>query len=548
MAQIETRQHAVEEAWAIARSEQAKLRAILRSLPAAVWVVDADGTIIGANDQADQIHAAIEPHYIGHANVHNLGSRYVIRQSDGSVCPPEALPLVRALRGETVIQEEIVWEIRGEMRTLLINAAPLLSASDRIEGAVGVAQDITERIELEAALLRQRERAEEASRHKTRLVAALSHDARTPLNAVVLAAQLLEIHFDGEPDSEVQECLRTIRHSVRNVLDLLGDLLNLSKLDAGRGDDRPLAVPGRAGAGRVPGEHRAPGPAQGARHPNSSRAVLAGSQPRNRPRKAEADRRQFPVQRRPLYRSRSDSAPGRARGRPGPDRRRRYRGRHRSPATRTGSSTSSRFSNTPMPPAPVMAAREGPGLGLAICRRLALLLGGEIRLESVLGQGSTFTLALPDTTLTRDVAGPARGDNHAPPRTDQGAILVAEDHDESRQTLGKVLRRMGYRVCEASNGQEALELARRERPLAVLMDVNMPIMNGVDATLALRGDPGLNDIPIFALTGDVTLDNQQRIGEAGVNGYLEKPVAWDRLKEALESISNFGNGSKGLVS
>jgi CheY-like chemotaxis protein len=105
-------------------------------------------------------------------------------------------------------------------------------------------------------------------------------------------------------------------------------------------------------------------------------------------------------------------------------------------------------------------------------------------------------------------------------------------------TLSKVLRRMGYRVLEASNGRDALDLIRSERPLAVLMDVNMPVMNGVEATLALRADPRYCDLPIFALTGDVTPDNQQRIGEAGVSGYLEKPVTWELLKQALSSLGS----------
>ena len=93
--------------------------------------------------------------------------------------------------------------------------------------------DITDRKLLEANLERERQLAEQSSLHKSQLIAALSHDARTPLHAVVLAAQLLEIQFEGNVDDEVQSCLHTIRHSVRNVLDLLGDLLDLSKIDAG---------------------------------------------------------------------------------------------------------------------------------------------------------------------------------------------------------------------------------------------------------------------------------------------------------------------------
>ena len=86
-----------------------------------------------------------------------------------------------------------------------------------------------------------------------------------------------------------------------------------------------------------------------------------------------------------------------------------------------------------------------------------------------------------------------------PTARDPWAILVSEDHAESRQTLAKVLRRMGYRVLEADNGRDALAMLQVERPLAVLMDVNMPLMDGVDATLAIRADARLADLPVFAL-------------------------------------------------
>ena len=95
---------------------------------------------------------------------------------------------------------------------------------------------------------------------------------------------------------------------------------------------------------------------------------------------------------------------------------------------------------------------------------------------------------------------------------------------------------MGYRTAEAGNGHDALALVREERPMAVLMDVNMPVMDGIDATIALRADPRFRDLPIFALTGDVSVVNQRRIDEAGVDGYLEKPVTRDALKNALDSL------------
>jgi CheY-like chemotaxis protein len=95
---------------------------------------------------------------------------------------------------------------------------------------------------------------------------------------------------------------------------------------------------------------------------------------------------------------------------------------------------------------------------------------------------------------------------------------------------------MGFSVEEAGNGRDALALIRRSRPMVVLMDVNMPVMDGVEAVLALRADPRTRDVPIFALTGDVSLVNQRRIAEAGVDGFIEKPVRWEDLRKTLAQI------------
>ncbi len=656
LAEAQARERSIEEAWVAAKLERSKLRTILRSLPVAVWVFDADGTMIGSNNEAEQMQG-FDPLADGASpNAHNLGPEYQRTRLDGTHCASQDLPIVRALRGEIVAREEYLWELRGELRTVAVNAAPLTDPEGAVIGAVEVAVDltadkrsqaalseaearfrviaekspvmiwrtdtagrcdyvnqtwtefrgqgpehhlgegwadglhdddrdrtlaefryalarrsafelsfrmrrhdgefrwvsdrgtpfydadgkflgflgscldITTRIDLEAALEHQRVLAEEASRHKSRLVSALSHDVRTPLNAVVLAAQLLEVHLDGSSDSEVQECLRTIRHSVRNVLDLLGDLLDLSKLDAGATPPEisrfPLEPVLAECLASIEPQARLKG-----LNVQLDPGMLAGVS-------FETDRSKL---KQVLANLLSNAL--------------RYteRGHVRVHGSRSERQVFIAVEDTGVGIAPSDQARifdefttldtpqrtkgEGTGLGLSICRRLANLLGGDIELESTPGRGSTFTLVLPTSVLTLTtpavsaVRGAAGGFDGA------GAVLIAEDHADSRSTLARFLRRMGFRVLETGNGRDALIAARQEPDLrVVLMDVNMPEMDGVEATLALRDDPRLRDIPIFALTGDVTVGNQNRIGDAGVNGFLEKPVTWDALREALESV------------
>jgi len=659
LSEVKSRQRAIEEAWVTARLERSKLRTILRSLPAAVWVADPDGSIIGTNDLAERMQGFVTSPEAPRPNVFDLGPGYRLLRPDGTPCAEADLPIVRALQGQTVGPEEFVWVLAGEPRTVSVNAAPLSDAVDQVLGAVAVVTDltprkrleaelaasegrfrvmaerspvliwqtdadgrclyvnqtwcefrglpaehhlgqrwddgvhpedrdrastefrqalaertplersyrmlrhdgeyrwvsdrstplldgggefcgflgscldITPRIDLEAVLQRQRATAEESSRHKTRLVSALSHDVRTPLNAVVLAAQLLEVHLEGgAADPEVEECLRTIRHSVRNVLDLLNDLLDLSKIDAGV---TPPEV-SRFTLDEVFAECLASIEPQ---------ARVKGLEVRTSPGKLagaslETDRSKLKQLLSNLlsnalrYTEKGEVCLFASRG----------GGRIRVGVRDTGmgidpADQARIFDEFAVLEHPQRKAGEGTGLGLAICRRLAALLGGEIELESTPGEGSTFSLVLPDSVLTLTappvVPGRAPGGGYI----GAGAVLIAEDHADSRQTLARVLRRMGLRVLEADNGRDAVELALAEPDLkAVLMDVNMPGMNGVDATIALRADGRLKDVPIFALTGDVTADNHHRIAEAGVTGFLEKPVTWDALRDALDSVGD----------
>ncbi len=416
----------------------------------------------------------------------------------------------------------------GQYRWISDRGTPYSGSQGRFLGYLGSSLDITERIELETSLEQQRVLAEEASRHKTQLVSALSHDARTPLNAVVLAAQLLEFHFKDGADAEVENCLSTIRHSVRNVLDLMGDLLNLSKIDAGV----------------LPAENTR------FRLDSVLKECMASIEPQARVKNIDLRLEPGPLKDTSLETDRSklkqilSNLLSNAL---------RYteRGHIRLYGELTDDQIRIAVEDTGIGIAPKDQGRifdefavlessqrseGGTGLGLAICRRLASLLNGEISLQSESGKGSTFSLVLPSSVLTRTLPTQGGEGSFVAPSTELGTILVAEDHLDSRQTLSRVLRRMGYRVLEASNGRDALVLAAQERVMAVLMDVNMPVMDGIEATLEFRADTRFQKLPIFALTGDVTLVNQRRIGEAGVDGYLEKPVTWDALRQALGGL------------
>lgn len=493
---------------------EARFRGIVAKSPVLIWRADASGSCDFFNETWLDFR----------------GRTLVEEAGDGWTrgVHPDDLDRCLATRREALERREtfeIVYRLShadGRARWVTERGVPYDDASGTFLGFLGSCLDITARIELEGKL-------EQQSQHKSRLMAALSHDARTPLNAVVLSAQLLESHVEGTDDPEVRNCLTTIRHAVRNVLDLLSDLLDLSRIDAGA----TIAETSKFELRTTLAE------------------CLSGIEPQARAKGLdvgldedglvgvwlETDRAKL----KQILSNFLSNALAYT-----------ERGRIRLSLVKQGGQVRIRVEDSGVGIAPEDQAKifdefavlehpnrqrgEGTGLGLAICRRLAMLLHGEILVESTQGHGSTFVLALPESILTRGPT-PAQPAPATPGRALTGPILIAEDHADSRRTLAKVLRRMGYQTQEAGDGHEVLDQVRQQRPMLVLMDVNMPGLDGVETTLALRKDPKFRDLPIFALTGDVSVLNQQRIGEAGVDGYLEKPVTWERLEAVLGQLS-----------
>ncbi len=640
LAEAERRRLAVD-------GERGKLQTVLKNLPVGVWVINAEGAVIALNLEAERLQGFPASETVDRVNLHDHRPHYDLSAADGRPLDSEELPGLRALRGEDVLQQEILWRVGSEERSVLANASPLRDAAGTIAGAVVVAQDVSERARLRAELARSESRFraiaeqtpvmiwrsdasgrcdyfnpawlefrgrslaqesadgwadgihpddydrcvatylaafgargsfemtyrilrrdgvyrwvndrgapyfdeeggfvgylgscaditervefEEAlgrqSEHKSRLMAALSHDARTPLNAVFLAAQLLETQVKDGGDSEVQESLRVIRDSVRNLLDLLSDLLDLTRIDAGATPaeiSRFALEPTLAEClSSIEPQARAKG--LDVRFEPDGLAGVHLATDRSKLKQILANLLSNAL---------------------------RYteHGHIRLYGHRDGERMRISVEDTGVGIAPEDHARVfdefatlgqgrresgGTGLGLAICRRLAALLGGEFILDSTPGRGSTFTLSLPASIL---VDAPTDHDMPTLSITPaSGPILVAEDHEPSRRALARVLRGLGYRVLEAEDGRAAVEMALGERPFVVLMDVNMPGMDGIEAVRTLRADPRTRDLPIFALTGDVTIVNRRRIGDAGVDGYLEKPVSWEQIEQALARVSD----------
>ncbi|MFO1336933.1 MAG: ATP-binding protein [Burkholderiaceae bacterium] len=393
--------------------------------------------------------------------------------------------------------------------------------------------------ELARRLDAARAAAEVANQSKGQFLANMSHELRTPFNGVLGMLALL----DGTRlDATQRRTLRTARESAEHLLVLLNDILDLSRLEHGRLALRIAPVDLVAMAQAV---QTVMAPAAEAKQLALTLHIEPGT-----PRMVMADATRLKqvlfnllsnaikftdsgwVRLRLSLVEPRDGAPLAPPASQWLAFQVRDTGMGIDPATR-----GHLFERFMQGDASVTRAHGGTGLGLEISRSLARMMGGDIHVASRPGEGSEFSLELPLVLLDEwpavqaEEPAAAPGTRHLPRALD---VLVAEDHAVNRQYVGALLERGGHRVRFADNGAALLAEAERAPPDLVLMDVHMPVLDGLSATRALRAMPApLGQVKIVTVTADAYEATRERMREAGADGHLTKPFQTPELEAVL---------------
>ncbi|MEM7200616.1 MAG: ATP-binding protein [Planctomycetota bacterium] len=500
-------------AHAAMRASEEKYRRLLLGAADAIVVYDVEQrALVDFNTAAEQLLR-------GYVNDH---VRQLVEFFDEAAKTPE-----RAQR-ELVVPgprgEERAFE--ASLQTFEIDGAPRLLA---------VFRDVTARNRMARQLVAAREQALAASRAKSSFLAAMSHEIRTPMNGVLgMAEMLIDM---GPPDlsQEARPLAQTIHTSAGTLLGILNDILDIAKIESGRMTLESVPFALAVAVSDAVALHSETAVRQGLEitldcDPSLPELVvgdalrvqqIVGNLVQNAIKFTE--RGGVSVHLRPTTKSATtqavllevrDTGIGME-----PD----VVGRLFSPFSQGDGSISRRFGGT--------------GLGLSICKQLAQMMGGSIRVSSTPGSGSSFVVELPMPIAQRRPApAPAA---ELPLSLDGAAVLLAEDNAINQQVAVRMLSKLGAVTTTAESGREALERLAVECYDLVLMDCEMPVLDGYEATRELRrreDEQGQARTPVIGFSANVMQEDQLRCIEVGMDGFIAKPVRFSMFCRVIRSV------------
>ena len=376
--------------------------------------------------------------------------------------------------------------------------------------------DIGDRVQRSNELIEAKQRAEEADRMKSVFLANMSHEIRTPLNAIVGFSEIIAL---TEDEVEKAEYLNIIQKNSNLLLQLINDILDLSRIESGKSEMNFQLVEMTGLIDEVEKVHRL----------KMKTAIRLNVIRPDEEIWIMVDRNRITQV---LFNFLSNAIKNTHEG-----------------AITLGLEVCGEWLKVYVTDTGCGIAKEklplifnrfeklndfvqGTGLGLPICQSIVERLGGKISVESEVGVGSTFVMTLPYRQFVLGADGePVEINAHVERRSDgRKKILIAEDTESNFMQINILLKK-DYTISWVTNGEEAVNSFLRERPDLILMDIRMPVMNGIQATEKIRTVD--IDLPIVAVTANAFLIEQQQALAAGCNDIIAKPYTYERLKETI---------------
>ena len=432
----------------------------------------------------------------------------------------------------------------GDIIYTSISAQCLRNLDKSVNSFVVMVQDISDRKQAEAQLLRTNEQLARATRMKDEFLANMSHELRTPLNAILGMTEALQEQILGSINEKQLKALQTVERSGNHLLSLINDILDVAKIESGQIelDCALVNVTALCQSSLIFIKQQA----------QKKSIQLEIKLPRNLPDQLLDERRIRQVLINLLNNAVKFTLEG---------------GRITLEVTKQESQKSLhtndwiRFAitDTGIGIAPENIEKlfqpfiqidsalnrqySGTGLGLALVKQIVELHGGKVGLTSELGVGSCFTIDLLYTSessemlMGKQLVIPSKFESpltHQP--TKIPLILIVEDNEINIITISGYLQAKGYRLIVAKNGQEAIALAKAHLPDLILMDIQMPVMDGLEAIHQIRLDPDLVNILIIAMMALAMTGDRDRCIQAGADEYVTKPVKLKQLTNTIQQL------------
>lgn len=506
---------------------EAYARLLFDASPDPISVAEADGIMVDVNKFFEQQHNVkrdeIRGKHISELNIFpaediKKAGDYINEILQGKKLPPVELDFYTVDKG---------------LHTLEMHSYPIQVYGRPL--VLSTSRDITEHKISSDMLRRANNEMERALRIKDEFLASMSHELRTPLNAILGISESLEEQIIGPLNEKQLKYLRTVSESGHHLLELINDILDLSKIEAGRIE---------LNIAQMPAEHLVQ---------SSLRIIKEMAQKKELQLKVDIDPNVKTMQgderrlKQVLVNLLSNAVKFTPQGGEVGLELKGYPEDSEATITvwDTGIGIKQEDINRLFKPFVQLdssLSREyaGTGLGLALVSQMIRLHGGSVSLTSEVGKGSRFTVTIPwepgGQTASVTYSSSAIPTMPQAGKKREGKVMVFEDTDSISQLLNDYITYLGYKPVIARNGLEGLMIAKHERPDIIFMDIMMPGMDGLEATRQLRNDEALKNVPIIALTALAMPGDREQCIAAGMNDYISKPI---RMNEISEMITKY---------